>query len=174
MAQLMVAGWAMDNMKPLDFTHSSQPLLALTDEQAFTLTEFISAAEIFAIALRGALQPVLGEGEAREAVREQFYAETQAAFEQCQTRVASGEDGSSIAANWLSHMRRVASRLFHAASLPGLANRKPEKAEDILAAHDMLQFTFGGYTRSGAEAYGMLGLPLPETAKKSAKRKEPA
>ncbi|MCX7645899.1 MAG: type I-E CRISPR-associated protein Cse1/CasA, partial [Rhodobacteraceae bacterium] len=43
-ADLIVAGWAMDNMKPRDFTFSRAPLLDLPDETAERVEGFVRAA----------------------------------------------------------------------------------------------------------------------------------
>lgn len=80
-ARVVVAGWSMDNMKPRDFILSTPPLIDLDLEGQIVLAGLVEAADLMSQALRFALSPVLAEGEAREAVREAFYAETQAAFE---------------------------------------------------------------------------------------------
>ena len=79
-ANVIVAGWAMDNMKPRDFTYSSQPLIDLPDDRLATLKGLIDAADKAAVAMREALAPVLAKGEAREAEREGFYLTTESAF----------------------------------------------------------------------------------------------
>ena len=89
-AELIVAGWAMDNMKPRDFTWSTPPLVNLSEDAASFLRGLIQAADSFGLALRRALAPVLAEGEDREAVRERFFSETQSRFEK---RLGAINDG---------------------------------------------------------------------------------
>ncbi|MDR5653472.1 hypothetical protein [Ruixingdingia sedimenti] len=79
-ASVIVAGYAMDNMKPRDFTWSRQPPLPLEAEVGLTLIAMIQSAEAFGLALCGALKVVAGEGSAPEALREEFFIATQATF----------------------------------------------------------------------------------------------
>ncbi len=165
-ARLLVAGWAMDNMKPLDFVLSSQPLHVLADNQSLFLGAMIGAAEIFSNALRSALQTVFADGESRDARREEFYLETQGPFEDCVAALCGGETTQSIAIRWRDHMRNVARKIFDEAALPALTERRPEEIERIVEASRFLNATLNGATKQGAKAYGELGLP-PYEKKKS-------
>lgn len=159
-ARVLVAGWAMDNMKPRDFTLSTPPLIP--PEAGALVAGMVEAAELYGIALRAALAPVLGEGEAREAVREAFFARTQAAFE---ARVATGEGGKG----WLADMRAVAFDLFDTRALPGLALRDVRDQRAILVARRNLIGAFDGHgPKSGAPAYSALGLIPPARKGKAA------
>ena len=80
LGSVIVAGWAMDNMKPRDFTLSVQPFLNLPPEQEDRIAGLILAAEAAAVALRAALEPVLAAGEMREAEREAFSAQPKTAL----------------------------------------------------------------------------------------------
>ena len=155
-ADLIVAGWAMDNMKPLDFTWSAPPLLNMPGDAASFVRGLIEATDLFGFALRGALAPVLAEGEAREAVRERFFSETQGKFEQCLGVINDGAERTEIARAWVNDLRVVALRLFHTEALPGLADRETSVQERIVAAHRSLRTTFAGFGRYGAKAYGAL------------------
>ena len=157
-ADLIVAGWAMDNMKPLDFTWSAPPLLNLPEDAASFVRGQIEAADSLGFALRGALAPVLAEGEAREAVRERFFSETQCKFEQCLGAINDGAERSKIARGWVNDLRVVALRLFQTEALPGLADRETAVQERIVAAHRSLRSAFAGFGRYGARAYGALGI----------------
>ncbi len=161
-ARVIVAGWAMDNMKPRDFVYSAPPLLNLDETALYGLTGMIEAAEQVALALRAALVPVLSEGEAREAVREAFYAGTEPDFE----RLAAGLTAVNIsetAQGWLADMARVALRLFEAEALPGLAERDFRAQAAIVGAHRFLRSTLGGKGKYGGKAFDLLGISAGRT-----------
>lgn len=163
-ADVIVAGWAMDNMKPRDFTFSRAPLLDLPDDQADRLQGMIEAAEALAVALRGALAPVLAEGEGREAAREAFYLRTQPLLE---ARLGVLAD-PGVAAGWLADLRGVAVGMFDDLALPGLAERDTRDQAEIVAARRNLTAAFAGYGKLGQGAYQALGLPVPEKKGKAA------
>lgn len=157
-ADLVVAGWAMDNMKPLDFMWSTPPLVKLPTEATLLLRDLIEAADLFGRALGGALVPVLAEGEAREAVRERFFSESQSTFENHLRAIEERVDRAAIARQWVADLRKVALQLFEAEALPGLADRETSVQKKIVAAHRSLRNAFRGFGRSGAKAYGVLDI----------------
>ncbi|MFB2595433.1 type I-E CRISPR-associated protein Cse1/CasA [Paracoccus sp. p4-l81] len=163
-ARVIVAGWAMDNMKPRDFILSTPPLLDLPPETAEAVVGMVEAADLFSLALRNALGPVMAEGEAREAVREAFYAETQADFEAALT----ADVGEATARIWLAAMRRVALHLFEARALPGLADRDSADQQAIVQAHRNLCGAFNGFGAYGGKAFAQLGLPAPARKQEAA------
>lgn len=169
-AQVIVAGWAMDNMKPRDFTWSRQPLVALDPDRALVLRGMITAAETLGGALRQALKPVAGEGSALETLREEFFLQTDGSF---RDRLAELQVGGAPAAGWLGDMRKAALAIFDGAALPGLADLRIVKAKAgeraqtgagaWVEARKFLLATFAGHGKFGQSAYGDLGLDLPET-----------
>ena len=165
-ARVLVAGWAMDNMKPRDFILSTPPLVRLQGRALACLTGMVGAADIYALALRRALTPVMAEGEAREALREAFYAETQAAFEAGLAALEAGAGIEAVARDWLAVLRRVALALFEARALPGLSERDVKVQREIVAAHRRLGAAFAGYGE-GAGVYAALTLPVPVPAKRT-------
>lgn len=167
-AHLIVAGWAMDNMKALDYCHSRPPLVPLDDAGQGHVLGMVSAAEQFAVSLRSALASVLAEGEAREAAREQFYIRTQAAFEARLTELGQGAEAEDVARRWLADMRREGMAIFETLALPGLADRMVQDQKAIIDAHRNLAFAFAGYTPLGGKAFGALGLPAPKRKKQEA------
>ena len=168
-AQLIVAGWAMDNMKPLDFTWSTPPLVNLPEEAVSVLCGLIEAADSFGFALRGALAPVLAKGEAREAVRERFFNETQSRFEKRLSAIKEGAERVEIARNWVNDLRDVALRLFDTEARPGLADRETAVQERIVAAHRALRRAFTGHGKIGARAYGALEIePVQQNKREEA------
>jgi len=160
-ADVIVAGWAMDNMKPRDFVFSRAPLIDLPDELAERMEGMVNAAEVFGVLLRGALAPLLAEGAAREAAREAFFTRTQGAFEArlTQLRDSSAED---VARHWLTDMTEAALGLFDAHALPGLGDADTGKQAEIVRTRRTLGAAFAGYGKTGRAAYAALGLPVPE------------
>lgn len=163
-ARVIVAGWAMDNMKPRDFILSTPPLLDLTPAQAEAVAGMVEAADLYSLALRTALAPVMAEGEAREALREAFFAETQSEFEAALT----AGPGEAATRDWLAAMRRTALALFEARALPGLADREASDQQAIVQAHRNLSNAFHGFGSYGSKAFAQLGLPIPARKKEAA------
>lgn len=161
-ARVIVAGWSMDKAKPCDFILSMPPLLDLTPERAEAVAGMVRAADQLSLALRMALMPVLAEGAARDAVREAFFAETQADFEALLTR------GDDVSRDWLAALRVVAMELFEARALPGLADRDMADQQAIVQAHRNLARAFDGYGKYGGAGFDALGLPRPATKKETA------
>ncbi len=169
-AEAIVAGWAMDNMKPQDFIFSRAPIVDLPPHVAERMEGMVEAADIFATLLRGVLAPVLSEGQAREAAREEFYAATQAAFEGCLSSLAADNPAlPAISKRWLETMRAAALAIFDCYCLPGLAERETKTQAEIIGARRNLTAAFAGYGASGREAFEALGLTIPEQGRKKGK-----
>lgn len=168
-AELLVAGWAMDNMKPRDLAFSCAPLLDLPADLADRVEGFVVAAGALALALRGALAPVLAEGEAREAAREDFFLRTQGSFEArlAQATAASAEL-DAVAKAWLADLRTAALGIFDAAAMPGLADLDIRKQREIVTARSGLTAAFAGYGKTGQGAFAALRLTPPETKRRKA------
>jgi CRISPR system Cascade subunit CasA len=164
-ATVLLAGWAMDNMKPRDFTLSVQPFVALPDEAADMLAGLVEAAEQAALALRAALEPVLAGGEAREAQREAFYAETEPAFGAALAALKAGEAPAGVAARWLAELQRAALARFDALALPGLDRRETDTIRAIVEVRGFLAMAFRGYGKYGGTMFGKLQMPLPAKKK---------
>ncbi|KPN62650.1 CRISPR system Cascade subunit CasA [Aliiroseovarius crassostreae] len=164
-AQVLVAGWSMDNMKPRDFILAAPPLVSPDGAAQRCLIGMIEAADLMSLALRASLGPVLAEGEAREAVREAFYAHTEALFQQLATGLTA-VNTAQTATDWLAEMRRVALDLFERRALSGLSEQDAKRQQQIVAAHGRLRANLSGYGTYGRKAYEALELPLPPTRKK--------
>jgi CRISPR system Cascade subunit CasA len=168
-AELIVAGWAMDNMKPRDFTFSRAPLLDLPDAVAERAEGLVEAAGQVAGALRGALAPVLAEGEAREATREAFFQETQGSFEARLAQLtAVNADAAAVATGWLADLRAAALALFDRHALPGLSERDIRDQQAVVAARRNLGATLAGYGKTGRALWEALGLAPPEQKRRTA------
>ncbi|TNC72038.1 type I-E CRISPR-associated protein Cse1/CasA [Rubellimicrobium roseum] len=163
-ATVLVAGWAMDNMKPRDFTLSRQPFVTLPDAAMQMLLGMLEAAELFRQCLRSALKPVLAEGTALEATVEDFFLQTQGAFDHGLGQLQQGRAPGEVAARWRNDLMRVALKLFDDAALPGLADREPEDVAKIVTARSGLLANFAGRIRPGRDAFTKLGLaPMTKT-----------
>lgn len=158
---VIVAGWAMDNMKPRDFVYSVQPLIELSEDSRLVLAGLVDAAENAAVALRGALAPVMAEGAAREAEREAFYAATETAFLARLEALKAGVDPARICENWLGDLRSEALRRFDALALPALDQRDTADMQKIVTARRNLTGAFLGRGKYGKNIYQALGLELP-------------
>jgi CRISPR system Cascade subunit CasA len=159
---VIVAGWAMDNMKPRDFTLSVEPFLDLTLDAQVALAGLIHAAEAAGVALRGALEPVLAGGEAREAEREAFFLATEAQFA---AHLAAVLAGGNPALDWKADLCKQALRQFDALAVPGIDQRGTDQIERIVGARKFLGLAFAGYGKQGQAIYKALELPLPERKK---------
>lgn len=160
-ARVIVAGWAMDNMKPLDFTLSVQPLVSLPAEASEMLAGLVLAAEQAALALRAALEPILAGGSAREAEREAFHTATETAFRRRFDDLKAGAAPAEVAARWLREMRAQALAQFDALALPGLDQREVDVTARIVASRRALTAAFAGYGKYGDAMFGRLMLDKP-------------
>ncbi|MEM8589025.1 MAG: type I-E CRISPR-associated protein Cse1/CasA [Pseudomonadota bacterium] len=174
-ASLHVGGWAMDNMKPLDFLWSRQPLHPLDPDDQHAAAALVSAANAFSLALAGAVQTLAKaasmDASAVEPVREAFYADTQDDFEKMLGRLAAGETLAKVAQDWVKTLRRAALRLYDERAVPGLGDRRIEDAQAIIEARQRLLAAFSGWGRkTGQAAFDVLKLPLPK--RRTKKREE--
>lgn len=161
-AGVIVAGWAMDNMKPLDFILSRQPFVDLPEDALLRLRGMVAAAETAGVALRMAGKAALGESAALEALRESFFQRTETAF----SARAAALPAAGVETGWLSDMRAAALALFDEAALPGLAAAETDRIEALLSARDGLVADLSGHRKLGKDLFTHLSLPLPERRKK--------
>lgn len=165
---VLVAGWAMENMKPRDFTFSVQPVVELEEDANLMLIGLVEAAEQAALALRNALEPLMAGGEAREGEREAFYTATEAAFHSRFAALKAGQTLADVAAAWLADLRQQALAQFDALALPGLDLRETDIVQRIVQARRDLQGSFAGLGKYGGAMYGALGLHRPAKRGKAA------
>ena len=126
-ADILLAGWAMSNMSPLDFIWSEQPLFALTDEAAIIAGDMVAAADHAARALVGALKDALGldgsDGTTLDSAREAFFRSTQIRFEAALRGLLKGEGETAVKLTFWRVLVARAEKQFEDAALPGLAQR---------------------------------------------------
>jgi len=126
--RLLVAGWSMSNMTPVDFQWSEIPLyLGMSEEAEAAARQMVDAAGLAAASLVKqlciALGVTKGDGVALAPEREGLFHETQSAFEDMLARLSAGEDTMRLKVEWFHIVERAALRRFDAAVLPGLSVR---------------------------------------------------
>jgi len=151
---LIVAGWAMDNMKPQDFIWSEQPVFTLSEETEFAATDMVEAAEAAGFALRVCVTEGV-DGNRALAALEGFYRATQIPFEALLAKMAA--DGAVRHDAWLKAMRKAALAAFDAAVLPGLPDLAESKREAAIRARGKLLGAFSGFGL-GKKIFTPLGL----------------
>ena len=178
-ASVLVAGWAMSNMTPLDFLWSEQPLFTLTPETSDVAAMMVSGADLASGAMVAALRDVQALNETKGTrlapEREGFYLATQAEFVASVSALARGEASEKILADWLVTLRRQVLSQFDSVALNGLADRditprgtsgfslRPT-AQRIIATRVRLLGTL-----NGRKIHEALGLPPPKSTKRKAK-----
>lgn len=167
-ADVIVAGWSMDNMKPRDFIHSVHPFMKLSEKAAHTLAGMVEAADKVAVALRGSFAALLSEGEAREAEREVFFRETEPAFLNLIQKLID-DAGAEMGPDWIKVLRAQALKQFDGYALPGMDQRSVQDIEAIVGARKSLGLTLSGYGKVGTDIFKVLDLPAPASAKKQGK-----
>ena len=163
--RLLVGGWAMANMSPLDFLWSEAPVFRLDPDGEVLAGRLVEAAEQAGYALAAAVRAAKGEGDigtgAGQRVREAFFVQTQAPFE-AQVRRIGSVQAAEVAQAWLAETRRVAMALFDTEVMPGMADLGETRRQAAVAARRNLLSTFKGYGAMGKKAYTALDLPLPK------------
>ncbi|TPE64800.1 type I-E CRISPR-associated protein Cse1/CasA [Sandaracinobacter neustonicus] len=157
-ASLLVGGWAMNNMQPMDFTLSRQPLLPLNNLGQARVRGMIEASELLWGVLRSTLRLVVGEESALDALREDWFTATEETFD----RLVRHAGDRAVGADWLAALRRKALSMFDREALSGLTERPIEDVQLIVKARQILQQSFAGFGKPGAETFRLLELPLPE------------
>lgn len=160
---MIVAGWAMDNMKPRDFLWSELPLLRFDKTAQSRAEALIGAADSVAYGLRKALGLLAAEGSARDAEVERFWSATEGDFTSALTALsAENADWAAIASDFLRAIGRQALGQFEALALPGMADGRIERAGKIVTEHRMLRALVHGYGKSGQKLWAGLGLTPPD------------
>lgn len=169
-ARLIVGGWAMDNMKALDFVMSLEPvpLSRLTDDAEARAIRAIEAAEIIGGNLSVALKNALGiDPKATDPVstsRQRFYEETDGAFRELLHALITDPESSVATDVWRKALGKVALRLFDGETKNLIVSVSPERARKILEARRMILAATGGYSKSGKSLFVLLDLTPPRKA----------
>lgn len=168
--RLLVGGWAMSNMSPLDFIWSEAPVFPLDPEGEDLAGRLVEAAEQAGYALANAVRQGWGEDDlttgAGARAREMFFAATQAPFEARLRDVVNGQ-GARAPEDWLTDLRGAALRIFDAEVMPGLADLSETRRQAAVAARKSLLSTFGGYGGVGLKVFKALRMPPPKIKRKT-------
>lgn len=164
--RLLVGGWAMSNMSPLDFIWSEAPVFPLDPQGEDLAGRLVEAAEQAGYSLASGVRQGRGEDDlttgAAARAREMFFAVTQAPFEARLRDLVKGQ-GDRVPGDWLKDLRGAALRIFDAEVMPGLADLSETRRQAAVAARKSLLSTFGGYGAVGKKVFTALQLPLPKT-----------
>ena len=154
--ELMVGGWAMDNMKPLDFSLDQYPAFpGLEEEGQDRVRQLVEAANAATSALRKALKTACQlDGKFAEAVIETFFAETEGEFTAAVRRIIDST-GTEVEEAWLRTIRKQAVRMFDERVLGGLIDHDIKGIEDRVIARNRLLGILAKQVRK------LLGLPVP-------------
>jgi len=181
---LLACGYAMDNMKPLDFTEAILPLISTGDkvrdgELASCAAAMVEAAELAASQLLSALKLALfkknppdNSKTPLDAPRARFWAETEAGFYDRLREAAAANDASGAAfdqarEDWLPIIRKAALRIFDETA-PVDSPEDPD-IKYIVEARRFLNMAFSGYGPAGKKIFEALGLKVPESKKAKGK-----
>ena len=126
--RLLVAGWAMNNMTPVDFQWSEVPLYLTmmtseaeaADRQA-AARQMVEAARLASSFLGKRLGEAISTAIAPE--KEGVFHDTQQAFEAALSRLAGDADPDTEKASWIKTISRATVKRFDAAVLPGMSLR---------------------------------------------------
>ncbi|MXZ34897.1 MAG: type I-E CRISPR-associated protein Cse1/CasA [Acidobacteria bacterium] len=160
---LIVAGWAMDNMKPLDFLWSEQPVFPLTEEGERRAEALVEAAKQAGFAVAACVDAGVGDGDAKsgagQRAREAFFAQTQGPFEEMLASLSAG--GPFAPQEWVKMLHRAALPLFDSEVMPGLADLGETRRTEAIAARSKLKAAFEGRPPFGKKIFDPLGLERP-------------
>ena len=154
--EILVGGWAMDNMKPVDFTFDTYPSLPGLDEDDGERVQcLLEAANATSGAVRKALKlACFLDGTSLASVIEAFYAETEAGFVASLHEIAGGSS-SKVEEDWYHLLTGVAGRMFDEQVLTGLAEHDVAGIERRVVAKRNLHGEMARRVRS------RLNLPSP-------------
>lgn len=180
--RLVVGGWAMDNMKPVDFIEGFAPLPV--DPRSVSVESLavglVKAADIAAGQLVSSLKRSLLISESDKGVvadaKAEFYDRTESDFFQALDLLLIDSNKQLVGERWRHVLLENAIFLFDRLSLAGFADRKPERAESIANARKSIFFTLNGFGKNGVSMFNQLDLQPPDVkkARKSTKQTESA
>ena len=160
---LIVAGWAMDNMKPRDFLWSEQPVFPLSEEEEDRAAAAVEAAERAGYAVAACVRNGVGEGDmtsgAGQRAREAFFTATQSAFEEMLEAMSAGKPFA--AREWVAALRGAALPIFDGEVGPELADLGETRRREATEARSKLIAAFAGRGPFGKKIFDPLELEIP-------------
>jgi CRISPR system Cascade subunit CasA len=181
---ILACGYAMDNMKPLDFTEAMLPVIITGDadrdmELADCAKAMVEASDLAVSQLLTALKIALFS-EAKidngktplDAPRQRFWAETEAGFYRLLRHAAGVSEGAGAVfdkakADWLPIISKAALRIFDETA-PVDSPEDPD-IEQIVKGRRFLFFALQGYGGAGAKLFRALGMEPPQNRKSKGK-----
>ncbi|MCY4382794.1 MAG: type I-E CRISPR-associated protein Cse1/CasA [Nitrospinae bacterium] len=159
--ELVVGGWAMDNMKPLDFLLDQYPAFpGLGEDEVDRVRQLVEAANAATSALRKALRTACQfDGKFADAVIETFFAETEGEFIAAVRRIIDSA-GTEVEEAWHRTLRKQAVRMFDERALGGLIDHDIKGIEARVIARSKLLGMLAKQVRK------LLDLPVPAKKKK--------
>lgn len=193
-SRLLVAGYAMDNMKPLDFGEALLPLIVsrseATNESIKTLAKnWVNAADLVANQLVSAVKRALygekGKAERDSSVLEpvkarfwadtehDFFAKLQAAAADFEVKLAEDRDllaslNTAAGSDWLKSLTKHALAIFD--DIVPIDDAQSDKIEDVIEGRKMLVFALAGYGPVGGRLFEGLGQPPKESKSRKGRR----
>ena len=133
--ELMVGGWAMDNMKPVDFTLDTYPgFPGLGEDGEDRVRRLVNAANAASGALRKAFKAARRlDGTALDTAVETFFAGTEEEFE-ASVRGIIGDMGAEVEETWHGTLRKQVLRMFDERVVDGLAHHDIAEIEKRVTA----------------------------------------
>lgn len=160
---LIVAGWSMDNMKPLDFLWSEQPVFPLSEEDESCAAAAVEAAEQAGYAVAASVRDAVGGDDiksgAGQRAREAFFEVTQVAFEDMLESMSAGRPFAP--SEWVEAMQKAALQIFDREVMPGLADLGEARRQKAVKARSTLIAAFRGRRPFGKKIFDPLGLETP-------------
>lgn len=153
---LIVAGWSMDNMKPLDFLWSEQPVFPLSEENECCAAAAVEAAEQAGYAVAASVRDAVGGEGAGQRAREAFFGSTQVIFEDMLEAASAGRPFAP--SEWVEAMLKAALPIFDREVMPGLADLGEARRQKAVKARSTLIAAFRGRRPFGKKIFDPLGL----------------
>ena len=157
---LIVAGWAMEKMKPLDFLWSEQPVFPLSEDDERHAEASVEASEQAGFAVAACVDAGVGDGDVKsgagQRAREAFFAETQGPFEEMLASMSAGKP--FVSEEWVKTLRWAALPIFDREVLPGLADLGDKRRSEAIAARSKLKAAFEGRPPFGKKIFDPLRL----------------
>ena len=137
--ELLVGGWAMSNMSPLDFSLDTYPAFATLDVDAENRVRcLIEASKSASDSLRKALKVCQVNGNSLDSLTELFYSETEADFVICIRNIIDSV-GAEVEERWYSRLSEVANRVFDDQVANGIADHTIDAIEKRILARQKLR-----------------------------------
>lgn len=186
--RLKVAGFALDNMKPLEFAESLLPLFSAGNPTANSELDtraagMVEAAEMVASQLSSAVRRALYGEKAKvdsdstvlSSVTTEFWTETEAPFF-AQLAVTANDVANAVEADtltdergtitakhappWLKALTHAALDIFDATV--SIEDSDPERLADVIEARKQLSLMLKGYGKLGEKLFAALGVAVPQ------------